>query len=350
MAASFRTLGNTDEMRILCANWHIPGDADLERRLFPNAHFIVARSAEGKMSDLPEAARDVDAVINYSPTAHLAEKPAAFPRCRIAVRAGVGFDNLDVEGWGSRSVPVCNVPDYGTTEVADHAIALMLALRRGVTTYDSSLMRDPSRNWNYRAAPLVIRLKGATFGIVGLGRIGLATARRAAAFDMRVVFFDPYLPSGVDLATGYDRVHSLGALLGQSDVVSIHAPLSGETRCMFDVDALAGAKTGMVIINTARGPIVDLDALTEALRTGKIAGAGLDVLPSEPPDEDHPLIRAWRDQEKWIDGRLVLTPHAAFFSPASLEDLRRKSVEVVAAYLAEGRLTNCVNKQFLALA
>jgi D-3-phosphoglycerate dehydrogenase/C-terminal binding protein len=335
-------------MRILCANWYGADNAELERWLFPKIDFIVACGPEGAPGRLPEEARrDADAVINYSAVADLAEKPDAFPKARIVVRAGVGFDNADLKGFGARGVPVCNVPDYGTTEVADHAIALMLALRRGTATYDSALRGDPKAGWNYRAAPLVRRLKGATFGIVGLGRIGLATARRAAAFDMQVVFYDPYLATGTDLATGYARVHSLGALMAMSDVVSVHVPLSPETRGMINAAALTGAKSGLVLVNTARGPIVDLDALTDALRSGTIGGAALDVLPKEPADPDHPLIRAWRAREPWVEGRLVLTPHAAFYSPTALEDLRRKAVEVVVAYLDEGRLTNCVNGAFL---
>jgi phosphoglycerate dehydrogenase-like enzyme len=335
-------------MKILCANWYDGSDADLERRLFPDVEFILAHTPEGTTGPLPEALRsDADAVINYSASAPLSEPPVAFPRCRIALRAGVGFDNLDLRGWGARGVPVCNVPDYGTTEVADHAIALMLSLKRGIASYAPALMKDPQAGWNYAAAPLIGRLKGATFGVVGLGRIGLAAARRAAAFDMHVVFYDPYLPNGMDLATGYRRVGSLKELAAISDVLSVHAPLTDETRGMLDAACFAAAKRGLVLVNTARGPIVDLDALADALRGGRIAGAALDVLPKEPADPMHPLIRAWRAREGWLDGRLMLTPHAAFYSPAALIDLRRKSVEVVVAYLRDGRLTNCVNREFL---
>ena len=124
-------------MRILCANWYGTDDAAVERRHYPDVDFIVARAPEGEASPLPPAVRDVDAIVNYSPTADLAEKPDVFPNVRIVVRAGVGFDNLDLKGWGARGVPVCNAPDYGTTEVADHALALMLALRRGTATYDT---------------------------------------------------------------------------------------------------------------------------------------------------------------------------------------------------------------------
>ena len=336
-------------MRILCANWNAADEGDLERRLFPDVDLAIFRSIGGAASPLPASQCDgADAVINYSATLNLAADVSAFPRCRIAVRAGVGFDNLDLKGWGARAVPVSNVPDYGTTEVADHAIALMLALTRGTSAYGERLARDPRGGWDYLAAPLVRRLKGATFGIVGLGRIGLAAARRAQGFDMRVVFYDPYLPNGVDLATGYARVHSLGELMAASDIVSIHAPLSDETRGMVGRDAFAKAKRGLILINTARGPIVDLDALTEALRSGVVAGAGLDVLPKEPADPDHPLVKALVAREAWLAGRLVLTPHAAFYSPSAGEDLRRKSIEVVLAYLRDGRLTNCVNGAYLA--
>lgn len=135
--------------------------------------------------------------------------------------------------------------------------------------------------------------------------------------------------------------------MGLSDVISIHAPLSDETRSLLGAEAFAAAKPGLILINTARGPIVDIGALEAALRAGTVAGAGLDVLPNEPGDVDHPLLAAWRRGEDWVKGRLIITPHAAFYSPAAMRDLRLKSIEVVHAYLAEGRLTNCVNTQYL---
>jgi D-3-phosphoglycerate dehydrogenase/C-terminal binding protein len=331
-------------MKILCANWHADDAADLERAAFPDAEFLIARASADVAAALdPGLCRKADAVINYSATLPLARDPADFPATRIAVRAGVGFDNLDGPGWGARGVPVCNVPDYGTTEVADHAIALMLALTRGTARYGPVLAAEGAAGWHFGRAPLVRRHKGATFGVIGLGRIGLATARRAAAFDMEVLFYDPALASGVDLSTGYRRVHALADLLAACDIVSIHAPLDAGTRGMIGTEALATARPGLILVNPARGPIVDLDALEAAMREGRVAGAGLDVLPGVPGDLDHPLIAAWRAGEDWIAGRLLITPHAAFFSPAAMRDLRLKSVEVVHAFLAEGRLTNCVN-------
>jgi D-3-phosphoglycerate dehydrogenase/C-terminal binding protein len=338
-------------MKILCANWQAADDAALERECYPDVEFMLQRTPPGSLTPVPpEALREVDAVINYSATQHLGAKPSEFARVRVAVRAGVGFDNLDLAGWGARGVPVCNVPDYGTTEVADHAMALMLALTRGTTSYAGALAAGGPAAWLFGSAPLVRRHRGATFGIVGLGRIGLAAARRAAAFDMRVVFYDPLLSNGVDLSTGYCRVHTLAELLGRADVVSIHAPLDSKTRGLFDRAAFAAAKPDLILINTARGPIIELDALEAALRDNRIAGAGIDVLPEEPTDMDHPLFAAWRRGEDWISNRLAVTPHAAFYSPSAMRDLRLKSVEVVHALLVEGRLTNCVNGLYLGAA
>lgn len=335
-------------MRILGVNWQYADEAELERQHFPDVEFIVARSTADVASVLdPELCKTVDGVINYSASLNVPLPPTAFPNARIAVRSGVGFDNIDTVGWGARNIPACNVPDYGTTEVADHAIALMLSLTRGTYTYPTEMHRDGTGGWHFNKAPLIRRHKNAVFGVVGLGRIGLAAARRAAAFDMRVVFYDPNLLSGVDLSTGYERVHSLKELMSMADVVSIHAPLNDTTRGMINAEALAAAKPGLVIVNTARGPIIDLSALEAALRAGQIGGAGLDVLPQEPGDLDHSLFRAWRADEAFVRNRLIVTPHAAFYSPASMVDLRLKSVEVVRAYIAEGRLTNCVNAELL---
>ena len=335
-------------IRIAGANWNHPDDAELERKHFPDVALELCRSATGVSAPIPaELAETADAVINYSGVAHISLPPKAFPRARIAVRHGVGFDNIDVAGFGALGVPVCNVPDYGTTEVADQAIALMLALTRGTAVFHDALRNDPRGGWKPRAAPLALRLRGATFGVLGLGRIGLAAARRAEGFGMKIVFVDPYRPTGTELALGYTRLRSIEELMAASDVVSVHAPLSEETRHLVGEKALAAAKANLIVINTARGAIVDLDALYDALRTGRIGGAGLDVLETEPADPSHPLIKAFVAREPWLEGRLTLSPHAAFYSPAAQFDMRYKTVETALAYLREGRLMNCVNEEFL---
>ncbi|MEZ5559425.1 MAG: C-terminal binding protein [Pseudomonadales bacterium] len=268
-------------------------------------------------------------------------------RCRILVTPKVGFDNIDLAAWGALGVPVCNVPDYGTQEVADHAIALMMSLMKGITFHTRELKRNLRGNWRPALNPYGRRLSACVFGIVGLGRIGTAAALRAKALGMDVVFYDPYLENGTDLALGVRRVHSLAELFTQSDVVSLHLPLSAATEKLIDAEVLAHSKPGLILINTARGPLIDLDALHDALRADRVLAVGLDVLPEEPANPEHPLLAAWAADEDWIDHRLVLTPHSAFFTPESVYDMRYKGGEVAITYLTGGRLQNCVNRAHL---
>jgi phosphoglycerate dehydrogenase-like enzyme len=269
---------------------------------------------------------------------------SALKRCRIIVRAGVGFDHIDLEAATAAGIPVCNTPDYGTSEVADHAIGLMLALRRGIVSYHHNLVADPVGGFDYTRAPLVRRLRGCVFGVVGLGRIGVATALRAKAFGMNVVAYDPWVSRGSEIAVGVDRVETLKNLLAVSDVVSLHCPLTDETREMINGATIRQMKRDAILINTARGAIVDMRALMDALRNGDIAGAGIDVLPIEPPPDGGALAIAYRNRADPIVGeRLIVTPHAAWSSPESVSDARRLAVETAMLYLREGKLRNLVN-------
>lgn len=330
-------------MRILITDKNWAGDIDVERETAPGAEFDVFKSGDEVTA---EAWAACDAMLTFRCTPLVTSKMEALERCRIIVRGGVGFDGLDLEGFGARGVAVCNVPDYGTTEVADHAIGLLLALRRGIVSYNDGLRADPRGNWHWSRQRCLARLRGSTFGVVGLGRIGMATARRARAFDLEVMFYDPYLPPGADLATGFRRAETLEELLKACDAVSLHTPLTDETRAIINAASLAEMKPGAVLINTSRGPTVDIDAVHGALESGRLAAAALDVLPTEPPP-DHPLIRAYAAREEWIDGRLILTPHSAFFSPPGQRDLRRKAVETIVAALDGPGLRNCVNAEHL---
>ncbi len=334
-------------MRILFPDARFTDGPDIEQAVAGADVELDIRLLEKVDDILPADWAKADAIVVYN-TMLITERAAELARnCRIVVRAGVGFDKIDLAAFGHRGIPVSNTPDYGTSEVADHAIAMMLTLARGVVTYDSALRADPIGNWRFAIAPAVRRLRGAVFGVVGLGRIGTAAALRARAFGMDVVFFDPHLPNGTELALGFRRVRSLKDLLGQADAVSLHAPLTAATHGLIDSAAVAAMKPGLILINTARGPICDLGAIHDGIKSGRIAAAGLDVLPDEPPDVGHPLIRAWRDEEPWVQGRLILSPHAAFYSAASFEDMRRKAMETAMLYLREGTLQNCVNEAWL---
>ncbi|CAH2604509.1 C-terminal binding protein [Rhodovastum atsumiense] len=272
-----------------------------------------------------------------------AQDLARFPRLRAVVRMGVGYDRIDRAAAAARGILVCNVPDYGTAEVADHALALMLGLRRGLFLHHDAQRAASPASWKVIETPLVRRIETLGLGIVGLGRIGTAVALRARAFGFRVTFYDPYRPDGTERALGIARARTLEELLPGADVLSLHAPLTPETRGMLGLDELRLLPEGAVVINTARGPLMDLAALEVLLREGRIAGAGLDVLPEEPPGDPLPdLLRAYRAREAWLAGRLVVTPHSAFHSPEAWEDIRRKSAETMAAALLTDQPRNVI--------
>lgn len=265
-----------------------------------------------------------------------------FPKLSVLVRIGVGYDRIDLITAAERDILVCNVPDYGTTEIADHAMALVLALRRGLLLHHDLQRGSSPAPWLMIETPLIERSNVQTLGIIGLGRIGTAVAMRAKAFGFRVVFYDPYLPNGVDLALGIERARSLPELLRVANVLSLNSLLSDETRGMIGAAELAQLPRGAVIVNTARGALMDIDALEDAMRSGQVAGAGLDVIPVEPPVEPLPgLLRAYRDQEAWLTGRLILTPHVAYYSAAANRDIRVKAAETMVAAL-QGRPQNII--------
>jgi phosphoglycerate dehydrogenase-like enzyme len=322
----------------------IPDDG-LENRIFGPEVRVLRREAK-TLADLdPADCAEVDGlmIMRYAVSA---EDIARFPRLRAIVRMGVGYDKIARPAAAARNILVCNVPDYGTTEVADHAMALALSLRRGVILYHERQRQTPPAPWGPVKGELIRRLGVQTFGIIGLGRIGTAVALRARAFGFRVVFFDPYLPNGAELALGVDRACSLEDLLRQTDTLTVHTPLTPETRGMLGHAELALLPRGAVVVNTARGPIVELDALFGLLRDGHIAAAGLDVLPVEPPVEPIPeLLRAYRAREPWLEGRLVVTPHAAWFTPESERDTRIKSAETMRAALLTNRPQNVITPE-----
>ena len=336
--------------QILTPDAQYSDDATVERQMAgEDAHWHVFKERGAGWRVIPEQLiGDADALVVWHET--LIDQPFIdrLQRCKVIVRAGVGFDHIDLEAAARADIPVCNTPDYGTSEVADHALALLLALTRGITAYHEHLRLDPVGNYDFTRAPLVRRIRGTVMGIVGLGRIGTATALRAKAFGMRVIAYDPYLPSGTEIAVGVERTGSLEALLAASDVVSLHAPLTSETRGMIDKAALKAMKDDAILINTARGAIVDTGALIAGLAAGDIAGAGIDVLPEEPPQSDDPMALCYADLDRsGVKDRLILTPHAAWSSPESQADARRLSAETAILYLREGRLRNLVNQDEL---
>jgi D-3-phosphoglycerate dehydrogenase/C-terminal binding protein len=263
--------------------------------------------------------------------------------CKLIIRCGVGYDNVDHAFAGQRGIPVANVPDYGTADVADSAIGLMLALTRGIH-YANSRLQKRLGEWCFREVQPLTRLRGQVFAVVGLGRIGTATALRAKAFGMDVAYYDPYKPYGYDKSLGIRHVERLEDLLCQAHVLSLHCPLTEETRHMIDAAAVAQMPRGSYLINTARGDVVDTSIIPDAIVSGQLAGAGIDVLPYEPPSDDEPLIAAWRDPRHPAHHRLILNPHIAFYCEQGCLEMRVKGAQACRKALLGEPIPNVINR------
>ncbi|HET9761954.1 MAG TPA: C-terminal binding protein [Casimicrobiaceae bacterium] len=302
---------------------HDYSDIELERALFAKAGVELFAAQCRTEEDVAAAASGCVGILSqYAP---VGEKViAAVPALGIVSRIGAGYDNVDTAACERHGVWVANSPDYGIGEVATHALALALALVRNVVAYHRDIQAG---RWHYLSSGPLRRASELTLGIIGLGRIGKRMAHVSRNVFQRIAAFDPYLIDG-DFPPYVERAPELQALLSASDVVSIHAPLTAETRGMIDAKALANMRPGSFLVNTARGAIVEIGDLLAALDSGILGGAGLDVLPVEPVPADHPLLG---------HPKVILTPHAAFFSVQSEVDLRRKAARNIVTWLATGR-------------
>ena len=295
---------------------------DIEAEVVTGAghELLVARCRTP--ADVIAAAADVDAlIVQYAPVP--AEVLEALPRLRLVSRYGVGVDAVDLDAARARGVWVCNVPDYGTSEVALHAVAMLLALLRNLPGHDRSVHAG---RWNYRLGGPLRRPAELTLGVVGLGRIGRTTMERAAPWFGGCVGYDPNLPDEA-WPTGVERV-GLQELFARSNAVTLHLPLIPETRGLVGEQLLELMPAGSYLVNTARGGLVEIGAVLRALEDGRLAGVALDVLPEEPPPPGHPLLG---------HPGALLTPHVAWYSEESEVDLRRKAAENVVAWARTGR-------------
>jgi D-3-phosphoglycerate dehydrogenase len=269
-----------------------------------------------------EAPAGMDAaLVQYAPiTAAVFE---ARPQLKLVSRYGVGVDAVDTEAAREHGVWVCNVPDYGTTEVSLHTVAMLLALLRNLAGHDREVRAG---HWDYHLGGELRRPSSFTLGVVGLGRIGRMTAERAAPWFGAVVGYDPYLPDSA-WPEGFERV-DLPDLFACSSAVTLHLPLTDATRGLVNDDVLERMPTGSYVVNTSRGGLVDLDALFGALESGRLAGVALDVLPQEPPPKHHPLL---------THPRALITPHVAWYSAEAEIELRRKAAQNIVDWARTGR-------------
>ena len=307
--------------KALYADFDYP-DISLEREMFAAAGVELIGAHCRTEDEVIGAARGCYGILlQYAPiTAKVVE---ALPDLAIVARVGAGYDTVDTDACARRGVWVANSPDYGVGEVATHALAMALALMRNIVAWN----RDVNAGtWHYTSAGIVRRATNMTLGIVGLGRIGKRMAHVSRNVFARVVACDPYIIDG-DFPAYVER-RTLAEVFAQSDVVSLHVPLTAETRNMIDAEVIGAMKPGSYLVNTARGAVVDVDAALAALERGTLAGLALDVLPVEPVPPESPLIG---------HPRVILTPHSAFYSVEAERDLRVKAARNLITWLQKGR-------------
>ncbi|MSQ95758.1 MAG: C-terminal binding protein [Gemmataceae bacterium] len=304
-----------------------------ERKILDDVADILLLQTNDE-ADVAKRGIAADVLLVYH-TIKLTERSiAALPKCKGIVRCGVGYDNIDIDAAGKRGIVVCNVPDYGTEEVADHALMLLMAIARRFLSVANALRAG---TWDPQLALGTPRLRGRTLGIIGCGRIGSAMALRGKALGMRVVIYDPYKPDGLEKALGVERTYRLEDLLAQSEFVSLHCPLTTETKFILNAQTMALLPKGAYVINTARGPCVDPNGLLHALDAGHVAYAALDVVVTEPLDDErlrnHP--------------RIVLTPHTAYYSVEAFQEMRSKGAAEARRILVGEKVRNPVNLSVL---
>jgi D-3-phosphoglycerate dehydrogenase len=316
-------------VKVVVAGADFPSLAIEERILGEIGTDVVDARGRDRPAAL-ELCRDADGIMSDYFRCD-AEAIARLERCRVICLYGVSVhDRVDLAAATAAGIVVTHTPDYCMDELADHTLALLLAVARRVTAYDGAVRGGA---WDYNAGRPLHRLRGRTLGIVGFGRAGRAVAERARGFGLRVVATDAYVPDEAIAAAGSEPL-ARDELLRRSEILTLHAPLTDETRGLIGPAELALLPAGAILVNTARGGLVDQAALGEALASGRLAGAGLDVLAEEPPTPDDPLLAL---------PNVVLTPHAGFLSEESLVDLQTEAAEEVRRALTGGRPRHAVD-------
>jgi D-3-phosphoglycerate dehydrogenase len=313
---------------------HVWPTTDPERAVLEAGGAEVVVSPNGEEATLIELARDADAIMTcFAQVTENVVRSAG--RCQVIGRFGVGVDNIAVATATELGIAVTYVPDYCVDEVSDHVMALLHAWNRKIVLFDRSVKE---RGWGSQGLTMrMMRLRGKTIGIVGFGRIGQAVASKARAFGLRILAADPVVsPAAVESAGG--TLVDMATLLRESDFVTLHAPLTNDTRNLIGPDELALMKPEAFLINAARGPLIDEGALFIALRDGLIAGAGLDVMVDNVPSQDHPLLS--------LDN-IIITPHVAFFSQESTLELEQRAAAAVVSVMKGEMPENLVNHAVL---
>ena len=318
------------DKKVLITDYVWP-DLDAEREVLEAAGVELVVAPDGSEATLAALAADVDAIM-FCFASVTGEVLRSAPKCVVASRYGIGVDNIDSATATELGIVVTNVPDYCIDEVADHAIGMILALNRRLGQHDRLVK---SGGWaDLKLNQSMRRMKDATLGIIGFGRIGRAVAVRGSVFCGRVIAYDPLLEAGTS-ADGVECM-SFDELIRESDFITVHVPLMSSTEGLIGAAELDMMKDDAIVVNCARGGLIDEAALAQALADGRIGGAGLDVLEPSPPAEDHPLLAF---------DNVIITPHTAFFSQASTLELERRTAQEVVRVLNGARPENFINPE-----
>jgi D-3-phosphoglycerate dehydrogenase len=316
-------------MKVAITDYTFPSLEIEESILRPLGHDVVG--GQCKVVDaLISMVRDADAVMTQFAPVN-ATVIGAMQRAKVIVRYGIGVDNVDLEAARVRGIPVCNVPEFCIDEVADHTMGFILAATRQLLP---NCLHVRNRRWGLAVPlPRMLALRDLTVGIVGFGRIGKEVAHRLAPFKCRRIVFDPAVPAETVTGLGCEPM-DLAAVLSQSDVVSLHCPSTRQTRHLINAESIQRMKPGSILVNVARGDVVDAAALIEALRSGHLSAAALDVFDTEPVPADCPLLAM---------DNVVITSHIASASPSAARTLRTTAAQIAAMALGGEKLPNVVN-------
>lgn len=316
-------------MKVVITDYEYP-NVDQERKIITDFGAQLDACHLKTPEEIAAKVEDADAVIvQYADITK--EIIARMKHCKIIIKYGIGVNNIDSDAAAAKKIYVCNVPDYGVDEVSNHAIAMLLALAKKLPIVTKTLKNG---EWGYGSTVPLFRLQGSTLGLIGIGRIPSLIARKMSNFGMRILAFDPYVSKEEAKKRGAELA-DFETLCKKSDFISIHCPLTPSTTHIFNWETFKMMKKTAFIINTARGPVIEESALVEALKTGEIAGAGIDVYESEPIARDHPLLQM---------GQVIATPHCAWYSEEAITTLQRKVAEEVVNVLSGNRPFHCTNK------
>lgn len=317
-----------------------PKDYSIEKKILGSKYKLLSLKGK-KLNSKIKFLSEIDGVLAFHENEYNSEILDKLKKCKIITRVGVGFNNVDLNYSRVKNILVCNVPDYGINDVADHAMTFLLMLSKRINYYSENIKNK--LQWEWGDHKKLKRIQELTLGILGCGRIGSAVALRAKAFGMKVIFYDPYVSAGYEKTLSISREENLNNFLNKIDVLSIHTPLTKETKNIVDGNFLKKLKKGAIIINTARGPIINSKAIYQYLKNGHLGGIGFDVYDQEPPKKNDKLYIAWKKGVKNFKYNVIFTPHNAFFNKESYIELREKAALNIKNYFEKNRINNRVN-------